>query len=428
MRRYTLTFLVSTLAVSLCILSVYFFIYESMHFTLHNIHPTLDTTEQFPIVIQICMSKGSGGMERCALAQHEALLAAGIHSILICRENTFISNKSQHHKLPFVTCASYHLSAGQFVWMPGVKAALQKLITLFGNNILAIHCNYKREIFVAKKVTQNLSIPVILTQHTPSKLQANVRRTVAGIISVSNKIAEYLTNLNKEDGINGHITAIPPFFDTNRIASFIPSQQNREQYFHDTFNIQLKQCPLLVKVAHLYSNMRHKNHPLLFQAMHELIHERHTRVQVALAGHGPKLDAYKKMVHNLQLDGYVHFLGSTENTSAVFHYADANVLTSSEEAFGITLVEGGLMKKPTIVARSIGAANWLIVNNDTGFLFEQDNASSLADTIAYVIDNQNIAQACGQRLHDKIIADFLPEQSVKKLLAFYEQLQQRHES
>ena len=158
--------------------------------------------------------------------------------------------------------------------------------------------------------------------------------------------------------------------------------------------------------------------------MHELIYKRHTPVQVVLAGSGPRQDFCKRMVHELNLDSYVHFLGNTDKIAAIMHYADINVLASSKDAFGIALLEGGFMKKPTIIARDgCSAADWLIIDQETGFLFENKNAHDLADTIAFVITHPEQAQAYGQRLYSKVINEFMPNQTAQKILRFYEALQ-----
>ena len=252
---------------------------------------------------------------------------------------------------------------------------------------------------------------------------------------MSQEIKVALNKQNEVDGLKKApiIKVIPPFFDDERITSFIaPTSQapgvalgkpERDAFFQNQFGVALKPCPLLVKIAHLYSNVQHKNHPLLFKAMRELIVNRHTPVQVALAGKGPMLATYQKMVCDLGIVDYVHFLGSTELTPAVLHYADINLLASSEEALGIALIEGGLMRKPTIIARGTGAADWLIIDKQTGFLFVNNDVQSFADTIAYVLLHAEEANACGQMLHDKVVAEFLPARSAEALLALYQGLQ-----
>ena len=419
------SFLKKTALITLCLaVPAALLVYQKVtSFTWH--HKDQIAVSTSGTVISICMATCSSGMSRYALAMHASLLKAGVRSILICRENTFISHTAEKEKLPYITCSSFRLSAGRFAWMPGIEAALQGMLKRYAD-VLAIHCNYKRDVFAAKKLAQPLKIPVVLTHHMPDFLYTSVRDTANGVIAVSKSIADYLVSLNEKDGARCRIAAIPPFFDDRRIRAFIPPAQSRQDFFKTTFGVGLQPCPLLVKVAHLYANINHKNHPLLFQAMHELIYKRGLPVQVALAGHGPRLDLYKKIVSDLQLTDYVHFLGNTDHVAAVLHYADINVLASSGDAFPLVLLEGGFMRKPTLIARGgCGAADWLIIDKETGFLFENKNMQDLADKIAYVLQHPDHAQRCGNQLHDKVIAEFLPEQVTQQLLGFYRELQQK---
>lgn len=417
--KISLTLTIAGIIIIITLISGWLY-HDANNFSFFNI-PSTPTSA--PITIQICIARGSGGMERCAVAQHKALIDAGINSILICRNHTFISDLAKQLQLPIITCSPHRLSMGKFVVMPGVEAALKKIISMFPDNkILAIHCHYKREIFAAKKVTK--TIPVVLTQHTPSALAYCVRSTANGIVAVSPEIKAALEKQNKGELANhSTITVIPPFFDDAKFSSVIPPT-NRNEFFKNQFNVTLKPCPLLVKIAHLYSNVQHKNHPLLFQAMRELIINRHIPVQVALAGKGPMLVTYKKMADDMGISDYVHFLGSTERTPELLHCADINLLASSEEALGIALIEGGLMKKPTIIAHGTGAADWLIADKQTGFLFEKNNAQSLADTIAYALKHEQEAAACGQRLYEKVVAEFMPTRSAQELITVYQKLAQ----
>jgi glycosyltransferase involved in cell wall biosynthesis len=384
------------------------------------------TSANQKIVVLVCMLEGSGGTERCTLIQQREFLSAGIPTILVTKHNGFLADYCKNNALPVVTCSAIRISSNEFVWMPGLNTALQKIVKFYKNSINVIHCSQKREVFVAKKASNPYSIPVVLTRHNPGHLSPELRKATDGIICVSKDIARYLTGLNENDGIkNKIITALPPFFDYTTFLNFNQTQ-SRNIFFKETFGITLKPCPLLVKIAHLYFDVLHKNHPLLFQAMHKLIYRHNIPVQVALAGGGANLAKYKKIVHELKLDEYVYFLGNLHNSkqaAAVLSYADINLLASSNEAFGIVLMEGGIMKKPTICARSgCGAADWLIIDGETGFLFENKNAADLADKIAFVLSHQELAQACGQKLYEKIMANFLPAQTAKAIRELYAQL------
>lgn len=382
------------------------------------------THEHQGAVINICMTQGSGGQEISSLTQHEEFCRAGIRSILVCPHHSPLYIACMEKKLPVMSCSRLSASFGNYVCAPGLKKALQSLAAALGDNILAIHCNNKREIFVAQKIARSLTIPVVLTQHTMKHFSQATRSAADGIVAVCRDAEVALKKLNTKEHVSTEVRLIPPFFDYKKFLSFEPTTDCKT-FFKKQFNIKLKPCPLIVKVANLYSHVLHKNHPLLFEALDDLIHKRGIHVQIALAGSGPMLAEYKRLVHKLHLEGYVHFLGATNQIPALLYYANINILASSIEAFGIALVEGGLMKKPTIIANNTGAANWLIEDKKTGFLFENNSAQSLANTILYALQEKEEAQQYGNNLYEKVMQDFLPPQNAQKLLQFYEELRQK---
>ncbi len=382
----------------------------------------LPTTTK-PTVILSCLLVGNGGTERYTLALQQELTNIGINAVLVCQEPSFLATQCEAHKLPYVTCSHRRLRLGPLLIMSGFKAALLSLAVTYKRSLLAIHCSHRHELLTAKKLIAADNVPTILTHHTPSKLATSVRRAADCIITVNHTDANSIKTSNKKDGLDKTVIALPPFFDATRIMTLHPPKQSREQYFQETFNIKLLPCPLLVKIAHFYGNEPHKNHPLLFQAMHDLIYRQNMPVQVALVGSGKHRQKYEQLVHKLKLSDYVHFLGSTEKVATVLHYADINLLSSSQEAFGITLLEGGLLSKPTIVASAgCGAADWLIIDQETGFLFENNNATDLARTITHALTHKKVAQICGKNLYKKVVGEFLPHHTAQTILALYVQL------
>jgi glycosyltransferase involved in cell wall biosynthesis len=379
-----------------------------------------------PVVLLVSVGLSGGGLERSVLAQHEAFCAAGIRSILVVQEGAFIVPLARAKGLPMVLFGGFAMSLGDQVFFPALTAALKKLLHAYGEAMVAIHCNSAREVFVAKRVVGKRSIPIIFTQHTLSPLRKSVRAMADGLVGVSPRVVDGLQKCNQQEGIQTPVVAVPPFFDTARFLNFI-TKESREAYFQQVFGLVLKPCPVLVKVAHFYADVACKNHPVLFHAMHELIYKKGTPVQVVLAGTGATMLAkYKKLVHALGLDGYVHFVGQTEETPALFYHADIALLAGEKEAFGLVLAEGGMLKKPTIIADRAGAAGWLIEDNVTGFLFQTNNPGSLADKIAYVLAHPALAAMCGERLFHRVSGYFSAGHGVQKLLTFYQSCAKTH--
>lgn|GEM_PF-4627306 len=387
-------------------------------------------------VIIVCMGKRDSGMERCALLQHQAFIEAGIDSVLVCNRDGWIAKQARARNLPIAPCWNGGFCSQTFAWLPGLQWTLWRLIRRFGDRLLAIHCQMPREVFAAKRVAGK--VPIIFSQHTQTNIvSSQLRRSVDGFIGVSPAVVAQFAALNKRDGIVCPMLAVPPYVDYKRFiepalfSDFLKIPTRHESFLNPPltlssvewakFDRTRKSGPIILQIAHIPTNSTQKNHPFLLQAVHELVHKRHTPVQLVCAG-GGNAEPLRLLVQELQLIDYVFFVGLTEDTPALLAAADINILASSKEAFGMVLLEGALLAKPTIAARGIGAADWLVTDRDTGFLFQSDDVQSLVDTIAFVLTNPEKAAACGQRLQERAMAHFLAAQSVATTMAFYHEV------
>lgn len=389
---------------------------EASFFNMPN--PTTNT----PIVIQVLFLEGAAGTERCMLAQNKALLDKGIPSIIICSDNTFISKKAIDMGMPVATCKKTKLGCNYFVAKSTINNVIQKITKEYSGKILAIHVHEQNDVSLIKKSFPDFAL--VLTQHLTQKqcyLPTTIQQSLDGIIVVGNGMVSELKASNTVDTRMVPTITIPPFFDNQKFTNY-HSSQNSKDFFSEKFNISLKPFPILLKNANFYNHTAHKNHTLLLQALQELIYKRKCPVQMVLAGSGARFDFYKTMAKDLRIDDYVYFVGQTDHIPELLEYADINLLASNEEAFGIALLEGGLMKKPTIIATGTGAADWLIIDKQTGFLFQNNDLRSFVDTIQYVLSHKQEAAECGQRLYEKVITEFSPTQAVNRLIAFYKKI------
>ena len=90
--------------------------------------------------------------------------------------------------------------------------------------------------------------------------------------------------------------------------------------------------------------------------------------------------------------------------------------------------EGGMDNLPTVimeamatglpvVSTSIGGIPEMVVENETGFLVQPDDALALADAIEKVIDDRLLAQKLGQAGYERAQELFSIEKNVRELCA-----------
>lgn len=96
-----------------------------------------------------------------------------------------------------------------------------------------------------------------------------------------------------------------------------------------------------------------------------------------MAGRGLTEDKFKEY-YGKELPDNLNFIGEPNRQDIVnaFDACKAFILTSSNETFGIVLLEAMASEKPTIAANHFGPSE-IIKDRKTGFLFKADNLESL---------------------------------------------------
>ncbi|MBA3026794.1 MAG: glycosyltransferase family 4 protein [Sulfurimonas sp.] len=147
-----------------------------------------------------------------------------------------------------------------------------------------------------------------------------------------------------------------------------------------------------------------KGQHLLIRA---LAHLQDMNVHVYFVGHEMRkgyTQELKKLSHELGVENQVHFLGFMKNPHHFYQACDAIVLASKRETFGLVLIEAMQVGTAVIGANSGGVVE-IIDDEKTGFLFESQNAESLAAAIEKLVKNpqllESVANAGQQKCQEK---------------------------
>ncbi|HMX54188.1 MAG TPA: glycosyltransferase [Plasticicumulans sp.] len=106
--------------------------------------------------------------------------------------------------------------------------------------------------------------------------------------------------------------------------------------------------------------------------------------RLLLAGDGPQRPALEALVHELRLDGHVHFLGWQPQPAAYFRLADALVCPSRHEPLGNVILEGWSHRRPVLSTANEGASE-LIRDGDNGLICPLADPDGLAAGIARLL-------------------------------------------
>lgn len=131
-----------------------------------------------------------------------------------------------------------------------------------------------------------------------------------------------------------------------------------------------------------------------------------------------ELTAFNKLVSEKNLEDNVVYHGwSSLGLQDVSNY-DLELTCSRSEAFGRVTAEAMCAHTPVVGANTAGTAELLA--DGRGFLYEQGDAKSLADTIEYALDHEDERQRVSKRAYDYAWRNFTIERYANAVLKVYE--------
>jgi len=232
--------------------------------------------------------------------------------------------------------------------------------------------------FLAKKYKIGLNIQI----HGFEKF-FGIRKWVAGfVISRADSIrvvSQRLRNLLiKEFGVeNEKITVVPIFVDVNLSLQDSGGIQSNAQKNKDKF--------IFLTVGRLVAI---KNIGLQIEAMKEVV-KKYPQAELWIVGDGPESNNLKSLILNLKLTKEVLLLGWQENVVDYYKQADAFLLTSNSEGWGMVVVEAASCGLP-IIMTNVGLAGEVIKNNESGLIIPVGDKKTLVFSMLKLIEDKEL--------------------------------------
>ncbi len=123
----------------------------------------------------------------------------------------------------------------------------------------------------------------------------------------------------------------------------------------------------------------------------KIVNEKHTDWLLKIYGEGDN-SQLKKLAKALNIQNNVQFFDPIKDIEGIYLNASMLLNTSSSEAFGLTLIEAMSYGLPVISFKNTLGAKQNIVNNDNGFLIEENNLTAYANKIIWLIENKQEMQ------------------------------------
>lgn len=132
-----------------------------------------------------------------------------------------------------------------------------------------------------------------------------------------------------------------------------------------------------------------KGQTYLIEAMSEIV-KKFPLATLEIIGEGELRESLKSKVKSLKLERHVTLLGRKEDVSRYLKRWDVFVLPSIAETFGISILEAMNAGVPVIATR-VGGIVDVIENKQNGLLVPKEDPSTLAKSIAEILDHPVLA-------------------------------------
>jgi glycosyltransferase involved in cell wall biosynthesis len=167
--------------------------------------------------------------------------------------------------------------------------------------------------------------------------------------------------------------------------------------------------------------------------LHRVPHARFLFIGDASPGQQSYLDELKQLAQSYQIEHAVRFLPFQTQIADYFGALDLNMLVSDDEGFGRVIIEAAAAGVPTVGSR-VGGIPELIVDNETGFLLGEPEASNesfwreiprFVEIVAHLATDPDTYAAVVQHARARAHERFSSKQYVSNVVSvFHEALQE----
>ncbi len=163
-----------------------------------------------------------------------------------------------------------------------------------------------------------------------------------------------------------------------------------------------------------------KNQLGLLKAIQLQAKQLKTDVELHFYGDGDCL-ADLQIFHQDQLpQAKVFFHGMVNDREEIYSNFDVLVVCSETEGLSMVIIEAMANKIP-VIATNVGGNPKLVVDNQTGWLFEYDDNKKLSDIIQSIIQDRQLTYSLGEQAFDYINENFSIQASANKYAEIYQQ-------
>ena len=144
----------------------------------------------------------------------------------------------------------------------------------------------------------------------------------------------------------------------------------------------------------------------------------HKDCKLIIVGDGPEHANLMKLTADLNLSDNVLFLGERGDISIILSMLDIFVLPSLSEGTSVTLLEA-LSTGVPVIASGVGGNPKIVIDEETGMLFESGNVKELSDKIKALIAGGPMPRKFTKKGRELVINNYSIAEMNRKYLSLY---------
>ena len=248
-----------------------------------------------------------------------------------------------------------------------------------------IYCNTGLPCQLAVPVSKIKKIPVLCHFHHP----APKRYFYIWLVKYANKLifpSNFTRSVVTEKcGRGGEV-----IYNAVDISNRFTPAKFRDESFRQALNFGKTD----IVVGQVGALTEHKRPHTLIQCFADA-YKQNNQLRLVLIGGGEMHDELAVTIKELKLDSVAILAGYVPDVLEYYqHIFDINVLASTNEGLGISVIEASACGLPSIVTDCTGLRE-VVDKNVTGLTFEQDDFAALTNKIVHLSNNAEIRQQMG---------------------------------
>lgn len=313
---------------------------------------------------------------------------------------------------PLFEHAPYELAVASRIYEIGMARKLDLVQVHYavphaGSGILARHLLGKR----AFRLVTSLHGTDVTHVGTDPSYRAIVGATVAASdgVTVPSEWLREQARSNLGLGAEIDIEVIGNFVDTDRFA---PPTSRDPSILRRLFPQEKEEGPILFHV----SNFRPVKRTVDLVEVLAMLRRR-LAARLVLVGDGPERERVEARAHELGLCGSVRFLGTQVDFADALRHADAFLLPSESESFGLAALEAMSSGVPVFGYRVGGLPE--VVTPEVGRLVERGDVDALSHSVMDVFTESGARDALGSAARTRAVEHFRREPALDGIERYF---------